>query len=228
MDISACSVCPFNSVPSTPGFATEYGDSASNVVSLDDARVKRQSRQYDKAGRVLDTGRFRYHYDMCGRVVEKTEYKDGFRPKTTRFLNSKWTSSYCISNMGEIMKKFDFKTRNEIAILTGFLSALDEEVISDSGYTFIEGKNINNESDLRSISDVILKPWFLEYKPDNRNKVIHSIDFIVNGGEELINIVLGDVRFAFNGEIEDKQHFLRKVKRVLEEYVIENNKDRHH
>ncbi|HFQ5285510.1 TPA: RHS repeat domain-containing protein [Vibrio vulnificus] len=66
------------------GFATEYGDS--NVVSLDDARVKRQSRQYDKAGRVLDTGRFRYHYDRCGRVVEKTEYKDGFRPKTTRFV----------------------------------------------------------------------------------------------------------------------------------------------
>ncbi|WP_337165881.1 RHS repeat-associated core domain-containing protein [Vibrio fluvialis] len=68
------------------GFATEYGDSDSNVVSLDDARVKRQSRQYDKAGRVLDTGRFRYHYDRCGRVVEKTEYKDGFRPKTTRFV----------------------------------------------------------------------------------------------------------------------------------------------
>ncbi|EMK3312837.1 RHS repeat-associated core domain-containing protein [Vibrio vulnificus] len=66
------------------GFATEYGDS--NVVSLDDVRVKRQSRQYDKAGRVLDTGRFRYHYDRCGRVVEKTEYKDGFRPKTTRFV----------------------------------------------------------------------------------------------------------------------------------------------
>ena len=68
------------------GFATEYGDSDSNVVSLDDERVKRQSRQYDKACRVLDTGRFRYHYDMCGRVVEKTEYKDGFRPKTTRFV----------------------------------------------------------------------------------------------------------------------------------------------
>ncbi|RZP74423.1 hypothetical protein D8T51_17095 [Vibrio vulnificus] len=68
------------------GFATEYGDSDSNVVSLDDARVKRQSRKYDKVGRVLDTGRFRYHYDKCGRVVEKTEYKDGFRPKTTRFV----------------------------------------------------------------------------------------------------------------------------------------------
>ncbi|WP_254918677.1 RHS repeat domain-containing protein [Vibrio sp. V15_P4S5T153] len=34
----------------------------------------------------MDTGRFRYHYDRCGRVVEKTEYKDGFRPKTTRFV----------------------------------------------------------------------------------------------------------------------------------------------
>ncbi|CED56792.1 RHS protein [Aliivibrio wodanis] len=68
------------------GFATEYGDSDSNVVSLDDERVKRQSRQYDKAGRVLDTGRSRYHYDRCGRVIEKTEYKDGYRPKTTRFV----------------------------------------------------------------------------------------------------------------------------------------------
>ncbi|WP_407833264.1 RHS repeat-associated core domain-containing protein [Vibrio rotiferianus] len=71
---------------SVPSILTEYGDSDSNVVSLDDVRVKCQSRQYDKAGRVLDTGRFRYHYDMCGRVVEKTEYKDGFRPKTTRFV----------------------------------------------------------------------------------------------------------------------------------------------
>ncbi|MDW6093944.1 RHS repeat-associated core domain-containing protein [Vibrio rhizosphaerae] len=65
------------------GFGSEYGD---NVVSLADERLKRQKRDYDKAGRVTEVGRFKYRYDECGRVIEKTESKDGFRPQSTRFI----------------------------------------------------------------------------------------------------------------------------------------------
>ncbi|WP_088133671.1 RHS repeat-associated core domain-containing protein [Vibrio gazogenes] len=65
------------------GFGSEYGD---NVVSLADERMKRQKRDYDKAGRVTEVGRFQYRYDQCGRVIEKSESKDGFRPQSTTFI----------------------------------------------------------------------------------------------------------------------------------------------
>uniref|UniRef100_UPI00046F645B RHS repeat-associated core domain-containing protein n=1 Tax=Salinivibrio socompensis TaxID=1510206 RepID=UPI00046F645B len=66
------------------GFATEYSQQQ-QVVSLADARVQRQKRRHDRAGRVLETGRFRYRYDACGRVIEKTEHKTGYRPQVTWF-----------------------------------------------------------------------------------------------------------------------------------------------
>ncbi|OOF02587.1 hypothetical protein BZG79_14605 [Salinivibrio sp. MA427] len=47
--------------------------------------MQRQKRRHDRAGRVLETGRFRYRYDACGRVIEKTEHKAGYRPQVTRF-----------------------------------------------------------------------------------------------------------------------------------------------
>ncbi|SHH96603.1 Putative deoxyribonuclease RhsC [Vibrio aerogenes CECT 7868] len=65
------------------GTGSEY---SGNVISMADERLKRQTKQYDNAGRVVETGRFKYVYDECGRVTTKTESKDGFRPQTTRFI----------------------------------------------------------------------------------------------------------------------------------------------
>ncbi|MBO2674560.1 hypothetical protein I6M53_07745 [Shewanella algae] len=113
--------------------------------------------------------------------------------------------------------------RNKISILTSFLSALDEEVVSDEGYLLINKKNINNENDLRFVSNIVLKPWFLEYTPDNRDKVIHSISFIINGGRDLADAVFSDVNLIFDYEIEDKVLFLTRVKDLLDEYVRDNN-----
>jgi len=120
------------------------------------------------------------------------------------------------------MSKFDLKTQNEISILVGFLSALDEEVISDNDYLFIKNKNINNESDVRSISDVILKPWFLEYIPANRDKLIQSINFIISGGSNLVDVVFSEVNLTFDYEIKDKSLLLSRVKSFLEEYARDN------
>lgn len=120
------------------------------------------------------------------------------------------------------MSKFDLKTQNEISILVGFLSALDEEVISDNDYLLIKNKNVNNENDLRSISDIVLKPWFLEYVPANRDKVIQSINFIISGELSLADVVLSEVNFTFDHEIKDKMLFLTRVKFFLEEYARDN------
>ncbi|WP_415846638.1 RHS repeat-associated core domain-containing protein, partial [Vibrio aerogenes] len=57
-----------------------------NVISMADERLKRQTKQYDNAGRVVETGRFKYVYDACGRVTTKTESKNGYRPQTTKFI----------------------------------------------------------------------------------------------------------------------------------------------
>lgn len=124
--------------------------------------------------------------------------------------------------MGAIMSKFDLKTQNKISILVGLLSALDEEVISDNDYLFIKNKNINNESDVRSISDVILKPWFLEYMPADRDKLIQSINFIISGGSNLVDVVFSEVNLTFDYEIKDKSLLLARVKSFLEEYARDN------
>lgn len=120
------------------------------------------------------------------------------------------------------MNKVDFKTQREISTLVGFLSAIDEEVVSDNDYLLIKNKNVNNESDLQYISDVILKPWFLEYTSDNRDKIIQSIDFIVNNQNDLIDVVLAEVNFIFDDKIENKPIFLKRIKEFLEEYVRNN------
>lgn len=121
--------------------------------------------------------------------------------------------------MGAIMNKFDLKTKNEISILVGFLSALDEEVISDKDYLLINNKNVNNKEDLRSVSEIVLKPWFLEYTPANRDKVIQSINFIINGKINLVDVVFSEINFIFDYDIEDKSLFLTEIKDFLEEYV---------
>ncbi|CAI0997955.1 hypothetical protein [Serratia fonticola] len=117
------------------------------------------------------------------------------------------------------MSKFDFKTQREISILASFLSAIDEEVISEKDLLSIKDKNINNESDLRYVSDIILKPWFLEYTKANRYNVIQSIDFVINNQDNLINEVFSEVNFIFHYEIENKVFFLKKIKTYLEEYM---------
>lgn len=121
--------------------------------------------------------------------------------------------------MGAIMNKFDLKTKNEISILVGFLSALDEEVISDKDYLLINNKNVNNKEDLRSVSEIVLKPWFLEYTPVNRDKVIQSINFIINGKINLVDVVFSEINFIFDYDIENKSLFLTEIKDFLEEYV---------
>ncbi|MFZ4835077.1 hypothetical protein [Rouxiella sp. Mn2063] len=117
------------------------------------------------------------------------------------------------------MNKFDIETQKEISILVGFLSSVDEGVVSDEDYLLIKNKNVNNENDLRYISGVIFKPWFLEYTSTNKDKVIQSIEFIINGKSDVIDAVISEVNFIFDYEIEDKPLFLMRIKRVLEGYM---------
>ncbi|WP_420883231.1 RHS repeat domain-containing protein, partial [Xenorhabdus indica] len=44
-----------------------------------------QINQRQKAGRVVQQGDNRYRYDDNGRLVEKTEHRDGFRPQIWRY-----------------------------------------------------------------------------------------------------------------------------------------------
>lgn len=117
------------------------------------------------------------------------------------------------------MSKFDFKTQREMSILASFLSAIDEEVISEKDLLSIKDKNINNESNLRYVSDIILKSWFLEYTKANRYNVIQSVDFVINNQGNLIDEVFSEVNFIFHYEIENKIFFLKKIKTYLEEYM---------
>ncbi|MFM2482552.1 RHS repeat domain-containing protein [Celerinatantimonas sp. YJH-8] len=56
-----------------------------NIISLADERLKVHKTEYDRAGRVLKLRNNQYQYDECGRLIEKTETKKGFRPQQTRY-----------------------------------------------------------------------------------------------------------------------------------------------
>ncbi|MEQ9862968.1 hypothetical protein OI450_00330 [Pectobacterium cacticida] len=100
------------------------------------------------------------------------------------------------------------------------LSILDENVISDDDYYLIKDKNPNIESELKYISDTVVKPWFLESEPSRRQRIVQSLIFIIENNENGVDIVFNGVNFVFDYDIEDKLLFLKRIKCFFEEYII--------
>ncbi len=121
-----------------------------------------------------------------------------------------------------MMGKVSLEVQNKYNLVIGLLSILDENVISEEDYVLIKNKNANLENDLKYISDVVLKPWFLEGSTERRDKTIQAIYFIIENKKCEINSILMDLNFIFDYEIDDKPLFLTRIKGFLEEYVNES------
>ncbi|MDX7989527.1 hypothetical protein FE392_19960, partial [Xenorhabdus sp. 12] len=61
----------------------------SQHLPVDAYGAMQQITQRQKAGRVVQQGDIRYRYDDNGRLEEKTEQRDGFRPLIWRY---RWNS----------------------------------------------------------------------------------------------------------------------------------------
>lgn len=122
--------------------------------------------------------------------------------------------------MGAMMRKMRFETQKIYEIVISSLSILDENVISEDDYVLIKDKNPNIESDLKYISDVVVKPWFLESEPSRRERIIQSLLFVIENGEDGVDVVFSGVDFVFSCDIEDKILFLKRIKIFFEGYII--------
>ncbi|WP_323860155.1 RHS repeat-associated core domain-containing protein [Xenorhabdus szentirmaii] len=71
--------------PHEEQFSYDANGNLSQPLPVDACGAMEQITQRQKAGRVVQQGDIRYHYDDNGRLVEKTEQRDGFRPQIWRY-----------------------------------------------------------------------------------------------------------------------------------------------
>ncbi|PHM49642.1 RHS repeat-associated core domain-containing protein [Xenorhabdus miraniensis] len=71
--------------PHEEQFSYDANGNLSQHLPVDAYGAMAQITQRQKAGRVVQQGDIRYHYDDNGRLVEKTEQRDGFRPQIWRY-----------------------------------------------------------------------------------------------------------------------------------------------
>ncbi|WP_231854427.1 RNase A-like domain-containing protein [Xenorhabdus doucetiae] len=71
--------------PHEEQFGYDANGNLSRHLLVDAHGAMEQMTQRQKAGRVVQQGDIRYRYDDNGRLVEKTEHRDGFRPQVWRY-----------------------------------------------------------------------------------------------------------------------------------------------
>ncbi|WP_099139125.1 DUF6531 domain-containing protein, partial [Xenorhabdus szentirmaii] len=71
--------------PHEEQFSYDANGNLSQHLPVDAYGAMEQITQHQKAGRVVQQGDIRYRYDDNGRLVEKTEQRDGFRPQIWRY-----------------------------------------------------------------------------------------------------------------------------------------------
>ncbi|REF27267.1 RHS repeat-associated protein [Xenorhabdus cabanillasii] len=71
--------------PHEEQFSYDANGNLNQHLPVDAYGAMEQITQHQKAGRVVQQGDIRYAYDDNGRLVEKTEHRDGFRPQIWRY-----------------------------------------------------------------------------------------------------------------------------------------------
>ncbi|WP_274723956.1 glycohydrolase toxin TNT-related protein [Xenorhabdus bovienii] len=71
--------------PHEEQFSYDANGNLNQHLPVDARGTLTQLEQHQKAGRVVQQGDIRYRYDDNGRLVEKTEQRDGFRPQIWRY-----------------------------------------------------------------------------------------------------------------------------------------------
>ncbi|KAA5845348.1 hypothetical protein F2A38_00590 [Pseudomonas chlororaphis] len=88
----------------------------------------------------------------------------------------------------------------------------------------IASKNINDIRELSELFDTILKPEFLAYTPEARERCIKTLKYFLNTDENF-DFLFDKITTHFNYDIEDQRHFMRTLHHCLNRY---NTKVQHH
>lgn len=104
------------------------------------------------------------------------------------------------------------------AALVGLLSAFDDNVVTDEDYELVKNSDINDDVEQVEVINRLLVPWFKDYSPEAKVKIIKVLDLAVDNINELDGI-FNQVDFIFNCEIVDKEMFLTRIRSILGKYI---------
>ena len=112
------------------------------------------------------------------------------------------------------MKYNRYKVETKYALIIGLLSSLEEEVVSDDEYITTKDADINKDDGFKLYFEVIIKPWFLLYNKNKREKIIILIEEILNEDNTVLDYIFKNTFFVCY--IKNHNNFLIKLKKLLE------------
>ena len=110
------------------------------------------------------------------------------------------------------------KKKPNIAILQGLLFTYSIENTKDlEREEIIVSKDINNETELSELFDILTKPEFLSYRPDEQIWFIETLEHYLSTAEDFESVFyLFDT--YFEDDIIDKKVFMRVLLKCLKNY----------
>ncbi|WP_411385360.1 hypothetical protein [Pseudomonas sp. MPB03] len=110
------------------------------------------------------------------------------------------------------------KPKPSMMPLIGLLFVFNiENVRDEKREEVIVSKNINIDSELSELFDILLKPEFLRYPPGAQHKYIEAISYYLEVGDSFDDL-FEDMDTYFDQEIHDQRHFMEVLLSCLKRY----------
>jgi hypothetical protein len=114
------------------------------------------------------------------------------------------------------------KPKPNMMPLVGLLFVFNiENSSSEKIEEIIVSKNINIDSELSELFDILLKPEFLCYPAGAQNKYIEAISYYLEAGDSFDDL-FGEMDTYFDQDIYDQRHFMEVLLNCLRCYQSES------
>lgn len=109
----------------------------------------------------------------------------------------------------------------KLSILRGLLFLFDiDNVDSDEREEIIVSKNVNDETELAELFDMLMRPEFISYSDSDREWYIDTLIYYLDIGESF-DSVFDKITTYFDDEVEDRRKFMQVLLDCLLRYQAE-------
>lgn len=109
----------------------------------------------------------------------------------------------------------------KLSILRGLLFLFDiDNIDSDEREEIIVSKNINDETELAELFDMLMRPEFISYSNSDREWYIDTLIYYLDIGESF-DSVFDKITTYFDDEVEDRRKFMQVLLNCLLRYQAE-------
>ena len=109
----------------------------------------------------------------------------------------------------------------KLSILRGLLFLFDiDNIDSDEREEIIVSKNVNDETELAELFDMLMRPEFISYSNSDREWYIDTLIYYLDIGESF-DSVFDKITTYFDDEVEDRRKFMQVLLDCLLRYQAE-------